>query len=63
MVDDADVEKLVKSLGAEAEGPSRNVGQKVRSGRPGGKPAPRSRGQARSQGHGSSPKRSQPRPK
>lgn len=57
-VDEKDVEKLVKSLGAEAEGPSRNVGQKVRSGRPGGKPAPRSRGQARSQGQGAAPRRS-----
>ena len=57
-VDDKDVEKLVKSLGAEAEGPTRNVGQKVRSGRPGAKPAPRSRGQARSQGQGAAPRRS-----
>ena len=57
-VDDKDVEKLVKSLGAEAEGPSRNVGQKVRSGRPGAKAVPRSRGQARSQGQGAAPRRS-----
>ena len=57
-VDDKDVEKLVKSLGAEAEGPTRNVGQKVRGGRPGGKAAPRSRGQARSQGQGAAPRRS-----
>ncbi|MBU3667580.1 MAG: pseudouridine synthase [Rhodocyclaceae bacterium] len=57
-VDDKDVEKLVKSLGAEAEGPTRNVGQKVRGGRPGGKAAPRSRGQARSQGLGAAPRRS-----
>ena len=67
MVDEKDVEKLVKSLGAEAEGPSRQVGQKVRSGRPGGKPAARGRAQARSQGHGAAPKRSgtrsTPRPK
>lgn len=57
-VDDKDVEKLIKSLGAEAEGPSRNVGQKVRTSRPGAKPAPRSRGQARSQGEGAMPRRS-----
>ena len=57
-VDEKDVEKLVKSLGAEAEGPTRNVGQKVRSGRPGAKSAPRSRGQARSQGQGAAPRRS-----
>lgn len=57
-VDEKDMEKLVKSLGAEAEGPSRTVGQKVRSGRQGGKPAPRSRGQARSQGQGAAPRRS-----
>ena len=57
-VDEKDVEKLVKSLGAEAEGPSRNVGQKVRGGRPGGKAPARSRGQARSQGQGAAPRRS-----
>ncbi len=57
-VDDKDVEKLVKSLGAEAEGPTRNVGQKVRGGRPGGKAPARSRGQARSQGQGAAPRRS-----
>ena len=56
-VDEKDVEKLIKSLGAEAEGPSRNVGQKVRGARP-GKVAPRSRGQARSQGQGAAPRRS-----
>ena len=57
-VDEKDVEKLVKSLGAEAEGPARNVGQKVRGAKPGGKAAPRSRGQARSQGQGAAPRRS-----
>ncbi|MFM8339140.1 MAG: 23S rRNA pseudouridine(2605) synthase RluB [Fluviibacter sp.] len=57
-VDEKDVEKLVKSLGAEAEGPSRNVGQRVRGGRPGGKAPARSRGQARSQGQGAAPRRS-----
>lgn len=62
MVDDIDVEKLVKSLGSDAEGPSRNVGQKVRGARPGGRPAPRGRAQARSQGKGAAPKRSTPRP-
>ena len=62
LVEDAHVEKLVKSLGADAEGPSRNVGQKVRGARPGGRPAPRGRAQARSQGKGAAPKRSSPRP-
>ncbi len=57
-VDEKDVEKLVKSLGAEAEGPARNVGQKVRGARPGAKAAPRSRSQARSQGQGAAPRRS-----
>lgn len=56
-VDEKDVEKLVKSLGAEAEGPSRNVGQKVRGSRPGAKSVSRGRGQARSQGQGASPRR------
>lgn len=61
-VNEIDVEKLVKSLGAEAEGPSRRVGQDAR-GLPGAKLVARGRGQARSQGQGAVPRRSDTRPK
>lgn len=62
LVEEEAVEKLVKSLGSEAEGPSRSAGQPSNGSRSGGRPAPRGRAQARSKGHGSVPKRSSSRP-
>ncbi|MGV0998609.1 MAG: 23S rRNA pseudouridine(2605) synthase RluB [Fluviibacter sp.] len=61
MVDDVDVEKLIKSLGDDAKGPSRTTGQSTKGRRPGGRTAPRGRAQARSQDKSAAPKRSSPR--